>query len=300
MTIPFVHLHVHTQYSLLDGAIRIDALVKRAKEFRMDAMAITDHGTMFGTLEFYEKAVKAGIKPVIGCECYVAPRTLADKTPMDKDHAHLILLAENQDGYRNLCKLASIAQLEGFYYKPRIDKNILREYSKGLSGLSACIHGEIPMLIQEGNLEKAQDAARFYMDVFGENNFFLEVQHNGIPAQDKVNQGLSELSKILSIPMVATNDCHYLKKEDVKAHDALLCIQTKRTLADTDRLSYIGHDFSFRSAAEMEQVFADHPEVVANTVKVAEECNLELQLGKTILPNFPLPEGKTALAAAIV
>ncbi len=286
--IPFVHLHVHTQYSLLDGAIRIDALVKRAKEFNMDAMAITDHGTMFGTLEFYEKAVKAGIKPVIGCECYVAPRTLADKTPMDKDHAHLILLAENQDGYRNLCKLASIAQLEGFYYKPRIDKNILREYSKGLIGLSACIHGEIPLLIQEGNLEKAQDAARFYLDVFGENNFFLEVQHNGIPAQDKVNQGLSELSKTLSIPMVATNDCHYLKKEDVKAHDVLLCIQTGKTIKDTDRLKFGTDQLYFKSKEEMFGHLGHFPGAIANTVEIANRCNIEFDFKTYHFPKYDI------------
>ena len=206
---PFVHLHIHTQYSLLDGAIRIDPLLKRAADFGMDAVAITDHGTMFGALEFYEKANKAGIKPIIGCECYLAPRRLTEKTSLDKiGLSHLILLAENQEGYRNLCKLATIAQLQGFYYKPRIDKEVLRQYSKGLIGFSACLHGEIPRLIQEGYIDRADEAARFYLNVFGDGNFFLEVQDNGIDVQQKVNQALLDMSKRLSIPLVASNDCH--------------------------------------------------------------------------------------------
>ncbi|OQW99182.1 MAG: DNA polymerase III subunit alpha, partial [Desulfobacteraceae bacterium IS3] len=232
----FVHLHVHTQYSLLDGAIRIDPLMKRAKSFNMNAVAITDHGTMFGTLEFYESALKAGIKPVIGCECYLAPRRLTDKTSSDsKSLYHLVLLAENQEGYRNLCQLASIAQLEGFYYKPRIDKEVLRKHAKGLIALSACLHGEIPFLIQEGKAKQADEAARFYLDVFGEGNFFLEVQKNGLEAQEKVNQAILDMSQRLSIPLVATNDCHYLDKEDVRAHEVLLCIQTGKTMNDKDR-----------------------------------------------------------------
>ena len=205
----FVHLHVHTQYSLLDGAIRVDNLLQRASEFCMHSVAITDHGTMFGAIDFYQKAAAAGIKPVIGIEIYVAPRTRFDKTPLDnKDLSHLILLAENQEGYRNLCKLATAAQLEGFYYRPRIDKQILRENSRGLIGLTACLHGEIPRRIQAGTMDKADAAAREYQEIFGENNFFLEVQNNGIDIQDRVNEALLDMIQRLSIPLVASNDCH--------------------------------------------------------------------------------------------
>ena len=203
LTPPFVHLHVHTQYSLLDGAIRIDPLLKRAGEFDMDALAITDHGTMFGAMEFYEKANNVGIKPIIGCECYLAPRRLTDKTSFDsKDLSHLTLLAESHQGYRNLCKLATIAQFEGFYYKPRIDKEVLKQYSQGLIALSGCLRGEIPRRIQEGRTDQADEAARFYLEIFGENNFFLEVQNNGIDEQENVNQALLDMSKRLSIPLV--------------------------------------------------------------------------------------------------
>ena len=199
----FVHLHVHTQYSLLDGAIRLGDLFKRVKEFGMPAVALTDHGTMFGALDFYQQAVAAEVKPIIGCECYVAPRTLADKTPQDKAGTrHLVLLAENQQGYQNLCKLATIGQLQGYYYKPRIDKEVLAAHAEGLIALSACLKGDIPQHILDGHMDKAEAAAQFYLKTFGENNFFLELQHNGIPAQEKVNQGLVELSNRLSIPLV--------------------------------------------------------------------------------------------------
>ena len=203
----FVHLHVHTQYSLLDGAIRIDDLLRRAAEFDMQAATVTDHGTLFGAVEFFEKAKAAGIKPIIGCEIYVAPKTRFDKTPLDnKELSHLILLVKNAEGYRNLCKLATAAQLEGFYYKPRIDKEILKECSQGLIGLSACLHGEIPRRIQQGRIELAEEAAKSYRDILGENNFFLEVQNNGIEEQERVNQTLLEISQRLSIPLVASND----------------------------------------------------------------------------------------------
>ncbi|NJL59700.1 MAG: DNA polymerase III subunit alpha, partial [Desulfobacteraceae bacterium] len=294
-SIPFVHLHIHTQYSLLDGAIRIDPLLKRAKEFGMESVAITDHGTMFGTLEFYEKAVKAGIKPVIGCECYVAPRTLRDKTPLDsKSLSHLMLLAENQEGYKNLCKLASIAQLEGFYYKPRIDKTVLRQYSKGLIAMSACIHGEIPLLIQEGNIQKADDAARFFLETFGENNFFLEVQHNNIPVQEKVNQALFEMSKRLSIPMAATNDCHYLNKEDVKAHDVLLCIQTGKTIKDAERFHFATDQLYFKSKQEMADKLGHYPGALSNTVEIADRCNIEFDFKTYHFPKYDTRENFSA------
>jgi len=235
----FVHLHMHTEYSLLDGAIRIDRLLDRAKQYHMPAVAITDHGTMFGVVDFYEKANKAGIKPIIGCECYVAPRTIHDKTPMDhKGMSHLVLLAQNQTGYQNLCQLATQASLTGFYHKPRIDKEILRTHSEGLIGLSACLKGEIPSLIQAGRIDEADEAARFYNQLFGEGNFYLEVQHNGIDVQAKVNQALLDMSRRLSIPLVATNDCHYLDQKDVRAHDVLLCIQTGKTVNETERLKF--------------------------------------------------------------
>ncbi len=290
MTTPtpnFVHLHLHTQYSLLDGAIRIDHLMKHAKEYNMEAVAITDHGTMFGTLEFYEKASSAGIKPVIGCECYVAPRTIADKTPTDaKNLYHLVLLAENAEGYRNLCRLASIAHIDGFYYKPRIDKNILKEYHKGLIGLSACLHGEIPHIISEGNMGKADDTARSYLDIFGEGNFFLEVQNNGIPAQDKVNQALLDMSGRLSIPLVATNDCHYLDKKDVRAHEVLLCIQTGKTMQDDDRFRFSTDGLYFKSPTEMSDYFREYPGAIQNTVDIARRCNIAFDFKTYHFPKF--------------
>jgi len=283
----FVHLHVHTQYSLLDGAIRIDPLLKRVSDFNMDAVAITDHGTMFGAMTFYEKANKAGIKPIIGCECYLAPRRLTEKTSLDKRGlSHLILLAENQEGYRNLCKLATIAQLQGFYYKPRIDKEVLKQYIKGLIGFSGCLRGEIPKLIQENRIDKADEAARFYIDIFGEGNFFLEVQNNGIDIQEKVNQALLDMSKRLSIPLVASNDCHYLDKEDVRAHDVLLCIQTGKTVHETDRLQFRTDQLYLKSKTEMYSAFKDYPGALENTVDIARRCNIEFDYNSYHFPKF--------------
>ncbi|MBW1836952.1 MAG: DNA polymerase III subunit alpha [Deltaproteobacteria bacterium] len=290
----FVHLHVHTQYSLLDGAIRIDALFKRAAEFRMDAVAITDHGSMFGVLEFYEKAKKAGIKPIIGCECYVAPRRLTDKTPLDhKGLTHLILLAENPEGYRNLCNLATVAQLKGFYYKPRIDKEILKEHSNGLIALSACLNGEIPRRIQEDKLDQADEAAYTYLDIFGEKNFFLEVQNNGIDAQENVNQVLMDMSRRLSIPVVASNDCHYLDREDVHAHDVLLCIQTGKTVKETERLKFRTDQLYFKSKTEMFDYFKEFPETLSHSVDIARRCDLEFDFGTYHFPRFETPSGQT-------
>jgi DNA polymerase-3 subunit alpha len=248
----FVHLHVHTQYSLLDGAIRLDALMDRAIAYGMNSVAITDHGTMFGTVEFYEKAKKAGLKPIIGCECYVAPRTIADKTPLDNAGlTHLVLLAENMEGYKNLCKLASIAQLEGFYHKPRIDRHLLTSYGKGLIGLSACLHGVVANHIQAGRMDLAEEAARFYQSVLGENHFFLEIQDNGMDVQYQVNAALRDMGRRLSIPLVATNDCHYLDKQDARAHDLLLCIQTGKTIKDADRWRFSTDRLYFKSPDEM-------------------------------------------------
>ncbi|MCD6273693.1 MAG: PHP domain-containing protein, partial [Deltaproteobacteria bacterium] len=271
---PFAHLHVHTQYSLLDGAITIDALLGRAKKFGMESVAITDHGTMFGVVEFYEKAIKQGINPVIGCECYVAPRSLTDKTVEDsKELSHLVLLAKNNEGYRNLCKLASIAQLKGFYYKPRIDKDVLKKYAGGLIGLSACLHGEIPRLIKKNQIEKADEAAIFFSKVFGEDNFYLEVQKNGIELQDRVNHALLGMSQRLSLPLVATNDCHYLNREDSKAHEVLLCIQTGHTINDKDRFRFSTDQLYFKSQQEMIASFNDFPGAIEHTIEIANRCN---------------------------
>jgi len=289
----FVHLHVHTQYSLLDGAIRFDDLFKRSAELGMHTVAITDHGTMFGCIEFYEKATKANIKPIIGCECYVAPRKLSDKTPQDhKGLSHLILLAENNEGYQNLCKLVSIAKISGFYHKPRIDKALLQKHSKGLIGLSACLHGEIPRMITAGNMEKADDAARQYRQILGENNFFLEVQNNGIDIQETVNQALFDMSQRLSIPLVATNDCHYLNREDVKAHDVLLCIQTGKTVQMTNRLKFGTTQLYYKSKPEMFAYFKDHPAAITNTVSIADRCHVDFDFKTYHFPQFETPSGQ--------
>ncbi|MGD9241305.1 MAG: DNA polymerase III subunit alpha, partial [Desulfobacterales bacterium] len=283
----FVHLHVHTQYSLLDGAIRIDDLLRRTAEFEMHAVTVTDHGTMFGAVEFYEKAIRAGIKPIIGCEIYVAPRTRFDKTPLDnKDLSHLILLAKNNEGYRNLCKLATAAQLEGFYYRPRIDKQILKECSKGLIGLTACLHGEIPRRIQQGRIEQAEEAAYGYREIFGEHNFFLEVQNNGIEAQEQVNQTLLDISQRLSLPLVASNDCHYLSKQDVRAHDVLLCIQTGKTIQDNERFKFRTDQLYFKSKAEMHAAFKDYPGALSNTVDIAGRCHIDFDFKTYHFPRF--------------
>lgn len=290
----FVHLHVHTEYSLLDGALRIGPLLKRARDFGMEAVAITDHGTMFGTLEFYQKAGQAGIKPIIGCECYVAPRSVSDRTPQDnKGLTHLIILAENQEGYRNLCRLATIAQLQGFYYRPRIDKDILKQHSAGLIGLSACLHGEIPRLVQEGKPEQADEAAHCYLNIFGEGNFFLEVQNNGIAVQEEVNQALLDMSKRLSIPLVACNDCHYLDKEDVRAHDVLLCIQTGKTVDDTERLKFRTDQLYFKSKTEMHASFKNYPGALENTVDIAKRCHLEFDFDNYCFPKFETSSEQT-------
>ena len=291
----FVHLHVHTQYSLLDGAIRIDRLLARAAEFGMDTVAITDHGTMFGTVEFYEMALKAGIKPIIGCECYLAPRSLSDKTPLDsKGVAHLILLAQDAVGYRNLCRLCGIAQMEGFYYKPRIDREVLQRHSRGLIAMTACLHGEIPRLIQEQKFEQADTAAYWYQKTFGEGNFFLEVQNNGIPIQETVNQHLREMSQRLSIPLVASNDCHYLDKDDVRAHDVLLCIQTAKTVNDADRLKFRTDQLYFKSGTEMHADFQDYPGALSNTLDIARRCNLEFDFKTYHFPKFDSPDNGSA------
>ncbi len=272
----FYHLHLHTEYSLLDGAIRLDPLLQKCKEYGMDAVSMTDHGTMFGVAAFYEKARKADIKPILGCEVYVAPRTVNHKTQMDhKGLSHLVLLARNREGYANLCKLVSIAQLKGFYYKPRIDRELLAAHASGLIGLSACLKGDIPKAIVQNDMAGADAAARFYLETFGADHFFLEIQENGMQIQHKVNQGIADISDRLSIPMVATNDCHYLNKADKKAHDILLCIQTGDTITNQNRFKFDSDQLYFKSPAEMKDSLGNFAGAVENTRKVAALCNVE-------------------------
>ncbi|MBF0390191.1 MAG: DNA polymerase III subunit alpha [Desulfamplus sp.] len=287
----FYHLHVHTEYSLLDGAIRLDALMKRCKEFGMEAVAMTDHGTMFGAAPFNEKALKSGIKPLIGCEMYIAPRTLYDKTAEDnKGLNHLVLIAKDREGYSNLCKLASIAQLEGFYYKPRVDRETLAKFSKGLIALSACLKGEIPQKILKGSKDDVDNSARYYLKTFGEDNFFLEVQHNGIEIQERVNQGIVELSERLSIPIVATNDCHYLSKGDVRAHEALLCIQTSDTITNKARFKFDSDQLYFKSPEEMIRDLGKYKGAIENSCKIADMCNVEFDNKTYHFPRYTTPK----------
>lgn len=289
----FAHLHVHTEYSLLDGVIRIDELLERVASYGMEAVAITDHGVMYGVIDFYKKAQEKGIKPIIGCEVYVAPGSRFEKVVVKGSEPayHLVLLAENEEGYRNLMELVTRAFLEGFYYKPRVDKELLREYSRGLIALSACLAGEIPRLILAGSLKEAERVALEYRDIFGPENFFLELQENKIPEQKVVNEALVELSRKLKIPLVATNDCHYLDQADAYMHDVVLAIQTATSLDDPKRLRFPTQDFYLKSPEEMAASFSALPEAIANAGEIAERCNVTIELGKVILPRFDVPEG---------
>ncbi|MEK7658525.1 MAG: DNA polymerase III subunit alpha [Patescibacteria group bacterium] len=291
----FTHLHVHSHYSLLDGLPKIDELLDYVKELGMDSVALTDHGVMYGAIEFFKKAKTKGIKPIIGCEVYVAIDKMQDKRPnIDNRRHHLILLAKNEQGYKNLVKLVSKAHLEGFYYKPRIDEELLSAHAEGLIGLSACIQGKIPRLLLSKKDDEAEETAKRYESFFGKGNFYLELQrHANIPEQATVNKKLIELSKKTGIPLVATNDIHYLKKEDAEAQDVLMLINTGADANDPERLSMAQDNFSMLSPEEMAEYFKDVPEAIENTQKIAEQCNLRIELGKTKLPVFPLPEGKT-------
>ncbi|MCX5716302.1 MAG: DNA polymerase III subunit alpha [Candidatus Omnitrophica bacterium] len=291
----FAHLHVHTQYSLLDGACLIDALLKTAANNKLPALAITDHGNMFGSIEFYQRAMEHGIKPIIGCEVYVAPQSRFEKLAQGIQEAafHLILLAKDEIGYKNLIRLVSLGYLEGFYYRPRVDKEILRKYSKGLIASSACLKGEIPYLIERGRTEQMQAVAAEYLDIFGKGNFYFEIMDNGIPEQNMVNTCLIDFSKKMNIPLIATGDIHYLRKEDARAHEALLCIQTQTTLDDPGRMRFATDEFYFKSPQEMSNAFSHCPEALKNTIEIAEKCNLELDFKKTHLPRFQPPDGKT-------
>ena len=291
----FSHLHVHTQFSLLDGACLIGNLIQLAKAYRMPSLAITDHGNMFGAIEFYNQAMKAGIKPIIGCELYMAPDSRFERSSRGIQEAsfHLILLAKDEVGYRNLISLVTAGYVEGFYYRPRIDKDILAEHTEGLICLSACLKGEIPHLIQIDRMDQARTVCGQFNEMFGKGNFYLELQDNKIPEQYKINKELINLSKELDIPLVATNDIHYLTRDDAKAHEALLCIQTQTTLDDPNRMKFQTDEFYLKSPEEMAEAFSEVPDAIKNTIEITEKCNLELDFSKTYLPRYKAPEGKT-------
>ena len=289
----FVHLHCHTEYSLLDGANKVDKLFERIKSLKQPAVAMTDHGNMFGAVEFYREAMSHGVKPIIGCEIYVAPTSRFEKKGVDKGpkeyNNHLILLAMNKEGYRNLCKLVSLGYMEGFYYKPRIDKELLKELNGGLIALSACLQGEVSQALSGGNIERAKAAAESYLSMFND-RYYIEIQDNKLPEQEKVNRLLIELAKNLSIPIVATNDCHYGERADYHAHDVLLCVQTGKTINEENRLKFETDEAYVKSAEEMKQGFDYCPEAVERTLEVADRCNLEMEFGKYHFPTFAPPK----------
>ncbi|MGM9546242.1 MAG: DNA polymerase III subunit alpha, partial [Vescimonas sp.] len=288
----FVHLHVHTEYSLLDGACRIRDLPRLVKEMGQTACAITDHGAMYGVIDFYRACKAEGIHPVIGCEVYVARRTRLDKQhEFDAESRHLVLLCKNETGYRNLSYMVSQAYIEGFYIKPRIDLDLLRAHSEGLIGLSACLAGEIPRRILNGDYDGAKAYALELQDILGKDNFYLELQDHGIADQTTVNRALLRMHNETGIPLVCTNDAHYLRREDAESHDVLLCIQTGKTVDDENRMRYEPRNFYLRSTEEMEALFSGYPEAVENTQRIADRCQLEFTFGKYHLPEFKLPPG---------
>ncbi|MDR0325579.1 MAG: DNA polymerase III subunit alpha [Oscillospiraceae bacterium] len=287
----FAHLHVHTEYSLLDGMCRIDRLMGRVKELGQTAVAVTDHGSMYGVIEFYKAAQKAGVKPVVGCEVYVAPRTRHDKEHgLDSEPYHLVLLCENGTGYQNLCRMVSRANTEGFYTKPRVDRELLEEYHEGLIALSACLAGEIPRRISEGDMEKAAGAARTFAELFGKDRFYLELQDHGIPEQKNVMRAMLRLAEETGLPLVCTNDAHYITRDDAKAQDTLMCIQTQTTVDTRDRMKFETDEFYIKSEEEMAALFPR--EALDNTVKIAGMCDLTIEFGKYHLPRFKLPKGE--------
>lgn len=290
----FTHLHVHTEYSLLDGFSRVKTLVKRAKEKGMTAVAITDHGCMFGAIDFYKAAKAEGIKPIIGCEVYTAPRKLTDKDPnYDKHQGHLVLLAKDMVGYKNLIKIVSKSYVDGFYYKPRTDMDELKKHSQGLIALSACLAGDVPRAIMNGNYDKARKLAMEYRDIFGNGNYYLEIQDHGLPEQKQVNTEVVRLSRELNIPLVATNDVHYVDKDDAKIQDILMCLQMQKTIDDENRMKFPSDEFYLKSREEMEQLFPELEEALDNTNEIAERCNVEFEFHKYHLPRYDVPDGYT-------
>ncbi|MDR3559735.1 MAG: PHP domain-containing protein, partial [Candidatus Pacebacteria bacterium] len=292
----FTHLHVHTHYSLLDGLAKIDDILDRAKELGMESLAITDHGVLYGGVEFFIKAKERGIKPIIGCEMYLTAGDYKSRnnTTEDKTRFHLILLAKNETGYKNLMKLISFAHLDGFYYKPRINRELLRKYSGGLIGLSACAQGEVPTAAIAGDMEKAERLALEYQDIFGKGDFYLEIQHHPkFPNQQVANDALVKISRKHNIPLVATNDIHYIKKEDNVIQDILLCIQTNRKVDEANRMNLMDFELYLKSPEEMAEHFKDYPEAISNTQEIVKKCNVEIKLGETQLPHYEVPAGFT-------
>src|SRR3954468_19250819 len=289
----FVHLHLHTEYSLLDGACRLDRLMEKARAMKFPALAITDHGVMCGAIDFFQQAREAGIKPIVGCEVYVAPGSRMEKKSSSggRDvYNHLVLLAKDEIGYKNLIKLTTAAHLEGYYYKPRIDKELLTTHKEGLIALSGCLASEIPEWIQKDQLAKAREAIDWFKQTLGPENFYLELQNHNLPEQAKVNQHLIPWAKEFGLKLVATNDVHYVEKKHSHAHDCLICIGTQTQLSDTKRMKYAQEQFYLRSAEEMKARFAEMPEAIQNTLEVAEKCNLEIEFGKLHYPVFSPPE----------
>ncbi len=289
----FVHLHLHTEYSLLDGACRINDLIKAVKNLGQSAAAITDHGSMYGVVDFYKAAKAEGIKPIIGCEVYVAPRKRTDKiAELDRKRYHLVLLCENNTGYQNLIKTVSYAWTEGFYVKPRVDTELLEKYHEGIIALSACLSGEIPAELIRGDYEAAKSKALEYKRIFGENNFFLELQDHGIEEQKKINADIIRLSAECDIPLVVTNDCHYINRNDSEIHKVLMCIQTNKTVDEASSIGFPTNEFYLKSEQEMRSLFPDVPQAIDNTVKIAERCNVEFEFGKIKLPHFDVPDNR--------
>src|SRR5690606_26469856 len=292
MTKEFVHLHLHTEYSLLDGACRIGEMLDRAAELKMPAVAVTEHGNMFSAVTFHDQARKRGIKPILGCEVYVAPGARTDRSGTPGETAnHLVLLAETHEGYKNLIRLVSSGYTEGFYYKPRIDKALLAQHARGLIGLSSCLKGEVATGIRTDQVKRAVEAAATYRDILGAGNFFLEMQNQGVPEQAKVNAGLVPIARDLDMPLICTNDVHYLRQTDQHPHDILLCIGTGKSASDAKRLKYHGDQFFLKTAEEMWSVFGDYPEALANTLHIAERCDVTIASGEAHLPNFDVPAG---------
>ena len=292
----FVHLHLHTDYSMLDGACDVEKLCERAKQLGMPAVAMTDHGNIFGAVHFVNAAKHEGIKPIVGCELYICKKDdhNIERTPPDNDtYNHLLVLAENEEGYRNLAKITSEASLHGFYYKPRVSKKFLAEHSKGLIGLSGCLKGEVAEFLMEGKYEAARSAAVSYRDIFGKDNFFLEIQDQGLEMEHRIHPDLFRLEKELGLPMVATNDSHYLCEEDAHAQDVMVCIQTGKSIQDTNRMKFQGTGFYVKSHEEMFQVFKDAPDVLSRTLAIAERCNLRLEKVSNPFPHFDVPPGYT-------
>jgi DNA polymerase-3 subunit alpha len=285
----FVHLHLHTEYSLLDGAIRMKELMKKAAEFKMPAVAITDHGNLFGAIEFYQEATRAGVKPIIGCEAYIAPGSHKDRPASRRDAAyHFTLLAQNETGYRNLVKLVTAAHLDGFHYAPRIDKELLSAHSAGLIGLSGCLASEINSAIQANNLEKAKQNAAEYSDILGAENFFVELHDHGMEAQHTCNRVLPQIAQDLGVGLVAANDVHFLRRSDHEAHDVMLCIGTGKMVQDENRMHYVP-ELYFKSPAEMREVFRDFPEAITNTLEIGERCQVDLELVRSKYPEYQVP-----------